>query len=189
MYIRTTLRYYFSLFSMAINKNNNNYNNQKITSFRENVDNFFLFLRPHLWHMEVPRPEIKWELLLPAYTTATAMLDPSPICNLRHSLSQHWILNPLSEARDWTCILMDTRHMHPHVTMDFSTVKLNYLNHRTSNITETGEIHFSIHSQRILQASLRFPLSYQQMIYVVLCQVLDWCSPSSLTATKNEAKE
>ena len=37
-----------------------------------------------------------------AYDTATAMLDPSHICNL------HQILNPLSEAKDWTHILMDT---------------------------------------------------------------------------------
>uniref|UniRef100_A0A8D0ZDY0 C2 DOCK-type domain-containing protein n=1 Tax=Sus scrofa TaxID=9823 RepID=A0A8D0ZDY0_PIG len=29
------------------------------------------------------------------------------ICNLHHSSRQHWILNPLSEARDRTCILMD----------------------------------------------------------------------------------
>ena len=34
-----------------------------------------------------------------AYTTATATPDPSPICDLHQSLWQHWILNPLSEAR------------------------------------------------------------------------------------------
>ena len=33
------------------------------------------------------------------YTTITAILDPSCICNLCHSLWQHQILNPLSEAR------------------------------------------------------------------------------------------
>ena len=33
--------------------------------------------------------------------------DPSHICDLHHRSWQHWILNPLSEARDWTCILMD----------------------------------------------------------------------------------
>jgi len=43
-----------------------------------------------------------------AYTTATAILDPSCICDLHHSSRQRWILNPLSEARDQTCILMDT---------------------------------------------------------------------------------
>ena len=52
--------------------------------------------------MEVLRLEIKSELQLPAYVTATATLDSS------HSLWQRQILNPLSEARDRTCILMDT---------------------------------------------------------------------------------
>ena len=43
-----------------------------------------------------------------AYTTATEMPDPRHICNLCHRLWQLWILNPLSKARDLTCILMDT---------------------------------------------------------------------------------
>ena len=38
-----------------------------------------------------------------AARTTTAIRDLSHICNLHHS----WILNPLSEARDWTHILMD----------------------------------------------------------------------------------
>ena len=47
--------------------------------------------------------------LLPAYATATATPDPSSICDLHHSLWQHWILNPLSEARDRTSILTNTK--------------------------------------------------------------------------------
>ena len=42
------------------------------------------------------------------YATATAMLDPSPICHICHSLRQHQFLNPLSKARDQTHILSDT---------------------------------------------------------------------------------
>ena len=42
-----------------------------------------------------------------AYTTATATQDTSHDCNLHHSLWQHWILNPLSKARDQTYVLMD----------------------------------------------------------------------------------
>ena len=42
-----------------------------------------------------------------ATATATATLDQSHICKLCHSLWQCWILNPRSEARDQTCILMD----------------------------------------------------------------------------------
>ena len=62
--------------------------------------------------MEVPRLGVELELQLPAYTTATATAtatqDPSHICDLHTHLQQHWILNLLSEARDWTCILMVT---------------------------------------------------------------------------------
>ena len=56
--------------------------------------------------MEVSRLGVKSELQLLAYTAATAMPDPSCICKLHCSLRQRWILNPLSEARDLTCILM-----------------------------------------------------------------------------------
>ena len=69
---------------------------------------FFVFLGPQPWHMEVPRLGVESELQ-PAYTRATAMLDPSRVCNLHHSSRQCWIPNPPSEARDQTHILMDTR--------------------------------------------------------------------------------
>ena len=36
------------------------------------------------------------------------MWDLSLICDLHHSSRQRWILNRLSEARDQTCIFMDT---------------------------------------------------------------------------------
>ena len=58
-----------------------------------------------MWHMEVPRRGVELELQLPAY--ATAARDPSHIFDLHGSSWQHQILNPLSEARDRTCILMD----------------------------------------------------------------------------------
>ena len=68
----------------------------------------FVFLGPHLQHMENPRLGIESETLLPAYTTATAMGIWSHVGNLHHSSWQHRILNPLSEARDGICLLMDT---------------------------------------------------------------------------------
>ena len=43
-----------------------------------------------------------------AYATATAMQDLSHVCDLHHSSWQHWILNPLCEARDQTFNLMVT---------------------------------------------------------------------------------
>ena len=68
---------------------------------------FFLFLGPHVWHIEVPRLGVKSGLQLPTYTTATATQDLCSICNLHHSSWQHRILNPLSEARDCTHTLID----------------------------------------------------------------------------------
>ena len=58
--------------------------------------------------MEILRLGVKSELQLPAYVTATAMPDPSHICNLHRSSWQCGILDPLSKARDRTCILMNT---------------------------------------------------------------------------------
>ena len=58
--------------------------------------------------MEVPRLGVELELQLPAYTTATAMWDPSHRCGIHHSSQQCQILNPLSKAKDQTFILMDT---------------------------------------------------------------------------------
>ena len=68
----------------------------------------FLFLGPHLQHMEVPRLGVKSELWLPACTTATATQDSNLVFDLHHSSQQCQMLNLQSEARDQTSILMDT---------------------------------------------------------------------------------
>ena len=52
--------------------------------------------------MEVPRQGGELELQLPA--TPTVRPDLSHICDLHHSSRQHWILNPLNEARDRTWV-------------------------------------------------------------------------------------
>ena len=67
---------------------------------------FFSFLGLHLRHMEVPRLGVELELQLPAYAKATAMQDPSRICNLHYSSRQHQSLNPQSKGRDRTHNLM-----------------------------------------------------------------------------------
>ena len=46
-----------------------------------------------------------------AYTTAIAMPDPGRVCDLHHNSQQRWILNPLSEARDRTRVLMVPRRI------------------------------------------------------------------------------
>ena len=58
--------------------------------------------------MEFPRLGVQSELEPLAYAIATATQDLSCVCNLHHSSGQHQILNPLSKARDQTCVLMDT---------------------------------------------------------------------------------
>ena len=68
--------------------------------------------------MEVPQPGVEAELQLPAYTTATATLDLSHICDLLGSLWQHRILNPLSEARDRTRILVLMRSANHGATTE-----------------------------------------------------------------------
>ena len=57
---------------------------------------------------EIPRLGVESELQLPSYTTATATSNLSTTWDLCCSVWQHWILNPLSEARDRTYTLMDT---------------------------------------------------------------------------------
>ena len=63
-------------------------------------------------HMEVPRLACESELQLQDYTTATAMPDPSRICDPHHSSRQCGILNPLSEVRDGTCNFTVTNEIH-----------------------------------------------------------------------------
>ena len=64
---------------------------------------FFVFVGLHPRYVEVPRLGVKSELQLPA----TAIWDLSHVCDLHHSSRQCWLLNPLSEARDQTSVLMD----------------------------------------------------------------------------------
>ena len=79
---------------------------------------YFSFLGPHLWHMEVPRLGVKSELQLLAYARATAMPDPSLVCNLHHSSRQCQILNSLSQVRNLTSNLMVPSWIcFPHATM------------------------------------------------------------------------
>ena len=60
--------------------------------------------------MEVPRLGVQSQLQLLAYTTGTQ--DLSHVCNLHYSSRQHWILNPLGEARDLTHNLMIPSQIH-----------------------------------------------------------------------------
>ena len=59
------------------------------------IMNLFVFLGTHLQNMEVPRVGVKLELWIWA-TSVT------------YATWQYFIPNPLSKARDQTCVLMDT---------------------------------------------------------------------------------
>ena len=77
---------------------------------------FFCFLEPQVQHMEVSRLGVLSELQQPGYATATAAWDLSHVCDLHHSSQKFQILDPLSEARDRTHILMDTSWICFHCT-------------------------------------------------------------------------
>ena len=81
---------------------------------------WFACLWPYLRHMEAPRLGAESELQPLAYATATP--DPSCVCDLHHNSWQRQIPwpsergnarshDPLSEARDGTCFLMDASHV------------------------------------------------------------------------------
>ena len=58
---------------------------------KENQNHTFIylvFLGQNVQHMEVPRIAVQSELQLPACATATAMWDPSRVCDLHHSSRQ-----------------------------------------------------------------------------------------------------
>ena len=71
-----------------------------------------LFFRAILTACGSSQAEVQLELQLSAYTSATETQDLSHIFDLHHSSWQLQILNPLSEARDWTHIFMDTSWVH-----------------------------------------------------------------------------
>ena len=70
------------------------------------------YLGPHPRHVEVPSLGVESELLLLVYTTATATPNLSPICSFHQSSQQGRVLNPGSEARDRTRILMALSRVH-----------------------------------------------------------------------------
>ena len=71
-----------------------------------------VFLGPCLCHKVILRLEVKSEFYSLAYASATAMPNLICICKLHHSSGKYQILNPLSKARDQTCVFMVTSQIH-----------------------------------------------------------------------------
>ena len=79
----------------------------------EAVPWFFFFFKAVEFHTQgigSLQARVKSELRLSTYATATATADLSSVCDLHHS--SRLVLNPLNEARDQTCVLMNTSWFH-----------------------------------------------------------------------------
>ena len=93
---------------------------------------FFFFFFAFQGHthsiLEVPRPRVRLDLQVLAYTTAIAIQGPSHVWDLHRSSWQHQISDPLSEVRDQTRILMDPSQIcFCCTTMGTPFLKQNYL--------------------------------------------------------------
>ena len=71
---------------------------------------FFVFLGSYLWHMEVPGLGVKLEVQLPAYTTATAIPDPSCICGNVGSLNP-WVRPGIKPMSSWMLVAFITTEL------------------------------------------------------------------------------
>ena len=71
---------------------------------------FLFFSGLHLWHLEVP--SLWGQIRATAASHSHSNPRSEPRLRLHHSSWQCKILNPLSEARDWTRILIDSSHVH-----------------------------------------------------------------------------
>ena len=70
------------------------------------LDFFFLRVAPEAYGSSQARGGIGAAAAGLCHTQA--MLDLSHVCDLHYSSWQRWIPGPWSEARDWTCVLIDT---------------------------------------------------------------------------------
>ena len=111
--------------------------------------------------MEVPRLGVEAVLQLPAYTTAAAMQDWSPVCDLYHS-SRQWILHPQSEARGQTRVFMDTCQVC-YLWATMGTLAVRFLTH-----CATVGTHLCLMSS--------FPTSRTRQDHKILEMHLEWSS-------------
>ena len=131
---------------------------------------FIFFLGPRLRHMEVPRLGAWWE---PAYATTTAVPDLSRVCDPHCTSQQRWILNPLSGARDRTCIFMVTSWVHYHwATMGTPALIFLYSFFPGVNIALSNLLDLSIKLWFSNFSSEQWNLSFNQnFMWNLLCKM------------------
>ena len=97
---------------------------------------------------------------------------PSCVCDLHHSSWQRLILNPLSEARDRTRILMDTGQVHNPLShhgnsQDGTTSLLGRREYRIveetkeQKVVETASFPLNVHAPPSWPETVEIPLSKQ----------------------------
>ena len=144
---------------------------QKGWQWSEFKAHFFLLLMaaPTAYGSSQLGVELEPQLL--AYATATATWDLSPVCNLHHSSRQPQILNTLSEAGNWTHILMDTSwglNLLSH-NGNSSLIFVLSRNHMGFNAMVLNHEHRSVLANRmasVKKAVFMLPV-WQQQIFIV----------------------
>ena len=94
------------------------------------IFNFFFFLRPHLGHMEVPKPGIKSELQLPDYTIAIP--NPNCVCDLHCSCGNagsliHWAKPGIEPASSQTLCQVLNQMCHNRNSRNVSFFNCTYI--------------------------------------------------------------
>ena len=102
---------------------------------------FFLpFLGPQQWHVEVPKlgVQIRTTDADPCHSHSHGNAGSKSRLWPIHSSWQHLILDPLSEARDQTCILMDTSLVSFHCTTTGTPLLwILMIHHRMRSLSKT----------------------------------------------------
>ena len=116
---------------------------------------------------------------MPATATATAtstvVWDPSHACNLHYSSRQCSILNPLSEARDQTSVLIDTSQVLDPLSHDGNSS--NHFLEEKSGIKVSAGLIFL----RVLPPQLAFLLSLHMVFSLCVCVLISSFKDSSHT--------